>query len=279
MDQIIIKVDDSDIFDKDDKDEHNKINKPELKLFVDQNDIFDVQNYDYKNLSKLFVDIIPVSWNEVLDTAKAELKDAGSVLTRLIEKNGHNLVPHPWNVFRSLALTPPAMVKVVIIGQDPYYITHGPTPAATGLCFECADGCPIERSLSNIMLVLKLTIPGFKIPANGELTKWAEQGVLLLNAALTTNAGTANAHADVWQFFPKKVLEYLAKTRKNIVYMLWGRFAQRFGDNIDRSDNLILEASHPTARGTGNTFLSCDHFNQANNYLSRYNIEPIDWKL
>lgn len=248
-------------------------------MWVEKNDIFDIQMYNYKKLDQLFVDIIPVAWNEVLYNMIRELKDAGLVLSKLIERQGHDIVPHPWNVFRSLALTPPATVKVVIIGQDPYFIKHGPVPAATGLSFECSKDAGMEASLRQIILVLKLTIKGFEIPKNGDLTKWAEQGVLMLNAALTTNAGVPNAHGEIWQFFPKKILEYLSKVRKNVVYMLWGKHAQKFGDYIDRTDNLVLEASHPVARPNANTFLKCNHFNEANQYLEKFGIEQINWQM
>lgn len=253
----------------------------QTKLYVDKNITFEIESYDPSNpqLDQLFVDLIPVAWNEVLYGCINEIRDAGRVLNRLILKENHDIVPHPWNVFRALALCPPDHVKVVIIGQDPYYIKSCGRPSATGCCFETAAGCKVERSLGNIFSVLSRTIPDFELPRSGELTKWAEQGVLLLNAALTTNAGEANKHAAIWEFLTKRVLEYLSKTKKGVVYMLWGAFARNLAEKIDKRENLILEASHPVARANNNTFLKCDHFNEANRYLTANGIDVIDWRL
>lgn len=252
----------------------------EPKLYVEETVLYDVGTYKPDDLTDMFVQLIPVAWNELLYNHTGELQDVGTVLKRLVKDRGHKLTPHPWNVFRALALTPPAMVKVVIIGQDPYFLMDGDQPAATGLCFENARGRKIQRSLTHIINVLAVTIGDdvYRIPRHGELTHWAEQGVLLLNAALTTNVGEANKHAAIWQFFPKRVLEYLSKTRKHVVYMLWGKFAQQFENIIDKTDNLILTASHPAARGNHNTFFKCNHFLQANEYLSSHGVQPIDWQ-
>ena len=232
-----------------------------------------------ESLDEMFVKIIPVSWGGLLYLYEDEIRDAGRALTRFITRNGHELCPRPYNVFRSLALCPWTETKVVIIGQDPYYLARNGNPSATGCCFECRKGAPIERSLEHIFIVLKKTIPNFEIPDSGDLSSWAMQGVLLLNATLTTTVGTANAHVGVWEFFSKCVFEYLSSMRKNVVYLLWGKYARKLEVYIDKIDNLILEASHPVARGNYNTFMKCDHFNEANKYLEENNRNPVDWTL
>lgn len=246
---------------------------------VGQLKLLDISKVVAPDLEDLFVKLIPVQWAELLDIYEEELRAAGHVLNRLIQRKGHNLAPHPWNIFRAFILTPWISVKVVIIGQDPYYLEDGGEPSATGCCFECAAGMPMRQSLQTIFLRLANTVDGFVMPKNGDLTKWAVQGVLLMNAALTTNLGTANAHAEIWKFFSVRVMQFLAERRKNIVYILWGSFAQSLKRFIDDKQNLILEASHPAARGDSNTFRKCDHFNEANAYLQSKNITTIDWRL
>lgn len=243
-----------------------------------QNEGFNVE-LEPDNLGKLFIRLIPVSWNTLFRIHREELQDVGDVLQRKIDEEGHLLCPRPYNVFRALALCPWMNTKVVIIGQDPYFLARGDEPSATGCCFECREGSPIERSLETIFTVLGKTVDGFEMPEHGDLTSWAMQGVLLLNASLTTTKGVANEHAGIWQWFTVRVLEYLAEQRKNVVYMLWGRFAQKLDKYIRKSDNLVLYASHPTARGKACTFRNCDHFNEANVYLAEHGRSQIDWRL
>ena len=176
-------------------------------------------------------------------------------------------------------MTPWSQVKVVIIGQDPYFQVEKGVPSATGCSFECRPGDPIRQSLKNILLVLAKTIPGFKFPDSGDLTKWATQGVLMANACPTVEAGKPGSHKIIWKFFMLRVLQFLSKKRKNVVYMLWGRDAQSYRTAITTSTNFILEASHPVAQGKSNDFLTCDHFNQCNRHLEATEQSPIDWTL
>lgn len=239
--------------------------------------LLDIQEIgtDYQ---KLFISMIPLGWIHVLKDCEVEIGIAGKTLTRLVKEQKHRIVPEPWNIFRAFQLTPWWEVKVVIIGQDPYHLMHGSQPSATGACFECAPGMPIRHSLEQLFTRLTATVEGFTEPQSGDLTKWMQQGVLLLNSALTTNANQPGAHLGVWSFFPIKILQFLSKSRKNIVYMTWGRESQKFQKYIE-GENLILEASHPAARGYANSFNKMNHFNECNEYLVKHKIPPIDWCL
>lgn len=227
----------------------------------------------------IILDMIPLSWRLLFDNHENELRDVATVLKRLVLVNKEVLCPQPWNIFRSISLTPWNEVRVVIVGQDPYMQVENGIPSATGCCFECRRGDPIRKSLENIFIVLKKTIPNFELPDSGDLTKWATQGVLLLNATLTTKSGTSNAHKDIWQFFPLRLLQFLSSMVKGVVYMLWGGDARAYAKHITKSSNLILTASHPVAQGSANTFVKCNHFNEANEYLSKIGRGTIDWTL
>tara|TARA_R110001632_G_scaffold112178_2_gene223166 strand:+ start:156 stop:947 length:792 start_codon:yes stop_codon:yes gene_type:complete len=240
--------------------------------------IMDVKDFDTKKLDIVWNDITPIGWRLLFDLHHNEIRDAGKVISMLIHSKGHELCPQPWDIYRSFSLCPWYMVKVIIIGQDPYYQIND-EPVATGCCFETRKGSTMNRSLENMMLVLHKTIPDFVIPEDGDLSKWAQQGVLLLNASLTTTKGTPNAHKDIWRFMPIRVLQFLGKMRKNSVYMLWGVEAKKYAAHINKATNCVLEANHPVARSANNSFLNCDHFNEANEYLIQHDKSPIDWKL
>lgn len=258
-----------------------------LKLDVDmeqeqkvvQTKLYDVSTYKTSELPTLFPRLVPLGWMELFQDYTAELEDAGKVLKKLVEERGIVICPKPYNIFRAFTLTPWWDVKVVIIGQDPYYQVENNIPSATGCSFECRQGDPIRQSLKNIFLVLAKTVPGFKFPDSGDLSKWAEQGVLLANATPTTEMNVPGAHKAIWKFFMLRVLQFLSKKKKNVVYMLWGRDAQSYRDAISTSFNYILEASHPVAQGRNNDFLTCDHFNQCNRHLESTGQKPINWLL
>jgi uracil-DNA glycosylase len=240
--------------------------------------LFDVIEHR-DDIEGLLLKLVPVSWRKLLDFHTAELKDVANVLKRLKECDNHIICPSLHNIFRALYLCPWVTTKVVIIGQDPYYQIENGEPAATGCCFECRKGNKIQRSLNNIISVLSNTIEGYTIPNSGDLTKWAEQDVLLLNTSLTTQMNVANAHAGIWEFFPVRVLEFLSEMTEDVVYMLWGRQAEKYEKYIRNDKNYILKASHPVSRGKYNTFLKCDHFNKANKYLENRGRKGINWQL
>lgn len=177
------------------------------------------------------------------------------------------------NIFRALDLCPPDKVKVVIIGQDPY---HG-EGQANGLCFSVNDGVQFPPSLRNIFKEINSDL-GTPIPTSGDLTRWAEQGVLLLNATLTVRAHQAASHAGHgWEQFTDAVIAALSKRHEGIVYMLWGNYAGRKGAVVDPAHNLILKCAHPSPLSAFNGFFGSRHFSKANAYLTSHGLEPIVW--
>ncbi len=177
------------------------------------------------------------------------------------------------NIFRALDLCPPSKVKVVIIGQDPY---HG-EGQANGLCFSVNEGVPFPPSLRNIFKEIAADL-GKPIPTSGNLDRWAEQGVLLLNATLTVRAHQAASHTGRgWERFTDAVVRRLAERREGIVYMLWGAYAQRKGAIVDGERNLVLRCAHPSPLSAHNGFFGSRHFSQANAYLTSRGDHPIEW--
>ncbi len=177
--------------------------------------------------------------------------------------------------FAALNLTPLDKVKVVIFGQDPY---HGPGQAH-GLSFSVRNGVRLPPSLQNIFKELKEDL-GVPIHSDGDLTHWAQQGVLLLNAVLTVEDGRAAAHqGQGWELFTDKVVETLNKNRKNIVYILWGSYAQKKGAFVSREDNLVIESPHPSPLSSYRGFFGSKPFSRANEYLRQHGIDEIDWSL
>ena len=179
-------------------------------------------------------------------------------------------------IFNAFNTTDLEEVKVVIIGQDPY---HGPNQAH-GLSFSVQKGIKPPPSLINIYKEIDADL-GVKIPRNyGELTQWANQGVLLLNASLTVRANQPNSHAGIgWQIFTDAVINILNNQKKNLVFMLWGNFAKEKGARIDESKHLVLRAMHPSPFAADKGFFGCKHFSKANEYLMQYGIDPIDWMI
>ena len=181
--------------------------------------------------------------------------------------------PPAGQIFRAFDLCPFDQVRVVIIGQDPYHDVN----QAHGLCFSVQDGVPIPPSLVNIYKELQRDL-GISIPASGNLTHWAEQGVLLLNATLTVEAHKAGSHQGKgWEELTDAAIQALNKQRSNIVFMLWGSYAQRKGQFIDRKRHLVLTAVHPSPLSAYRGFIGCGHFSQANNYLQQHGLAPINW--
>lgn len=178
-------------------------------------------------------------------------------------------------IFNALNLTPFNKVRVVILGQDPY---HGPNQAH-GLCFSVLKGVPPPPSLVNIYKELIADI-GISKPPHGELTSWAQQGVLLLNATLTVEDGKAGSHQNRgWEHFTDRVIHLINDNRENIVFLLWGSFAQKKASFIDRKKHLVLEAPHPSPLSAHRGFLGCKHFSKTNEYLKSKGYEPIQWSL
>ena len=181
--------------------------------------------------------------------------------------------PPAGQIFRAFDLCPFDKVRVVIIGQDPYHDVN----KAHGLCFSVQDGVPAPPSLVNIYKELQRDL-GKPIPSSGNLTHWAEQGVLLLNATLTVEAHRAGSHQGKgWEELTDAAIQALNNQRSNIVFMLWGSYAQRKGQYIDRRKHLVLTAVHPSPLSAYRGFIGCGHFSQANAYLQQHGQTPINW--
>jgi uracil-DNA glycosylase len=177
------------------------------------------------------------------------------------------------NIFNAFAHCPFDRVKVVIIGQDPY---HEPGQAH-GLCFSVQDGTPFPPSLQNIFKEITDDL-GRPRPTSGDLTRWADQGVLLLNATLTVRAHRAGSHqGHGWETFTDAVIRCLNAEQQHLVYMLWGAYAQKKGASIDTSRNLVLTSPHPSPLSAHRGFFGNRHFSRANDYLVALGESPIDW--
>ena len=187
--------------------------------------------------------------------------------------SGKTIYPAPKNIFNAFNLCPLDSVKVVIIGQDPY---HEPGQAH-GLCFSVESGVDLPPSLINIYKEIESDI-GHKSITNGDLTAWAAQGVLLLNSTLTVRAHVAASHAGHgWETFTDAVIRAVAQNRKNVVYMLWGSYAQRKAEMVDKNENLVLCSAHPSPLSAYRGFFGNHHFSRANEYLIQHGKTPIDW--
>jgi len=221
-------------------------------------------------------DPLPASWMEFLgDEFKQPYMQKLKKFLAGELKAGKEIFPHGNDIFNAFNLTPLEKVKVVIIGQDPY---HGPGQAH-GLCFSVRPNVRIPPSLLNIYKEIKNEY-GYEIPTHGELTSWAKQGVLLLNAVLTVEGHKAASHQNSgWQLFTDKVVEVLNQQGQGLVFLLWGAFAQKKGAGIDRSRHLVLESVHPSPLSAHRGFLGNGHFKHANQYLEKIGKAPIDWQI
>lgn len=213
------------------------------------------------------------SWKKVLSDVFE--KDFFQQLVSFIkdEYQMHQVFPPGKEIFNAFQHCPFESVKVVILGQDPY---HGPDQAH-GLSFSVKPGVPFPPSLLNILKEIKSDI-GSDMPPNGDLTRWADQGVFLLNATLTVRANQAGSHQNQgWEIFTDEVIIALSEYRENVVFMLWGSYAQKKADLIDPKKHLILKAPHPSPLSAYRGFLGCRHFSQANRYLMEMNMGSIKW--
>ena len=218
------------------------------------------------------VDIEP-SWYNLLE--KEFQKSYFQDIRDRVKKAYQNklIFPPPKLIFNAFNLTPVDKVKVVIIGQDPY---HG-EGQAHGLCFSVPKGIKTPPSLLNIYKELKNDI-NKEIPDHGFLEDWAKQGVLLLNSVLTVESGKANSHKNIgWEKFTESVIKRISQKKENLVFLLWGNFAQKKELFIKSNKHLILKSSHPSPLSAYNGFLGCKHFSKTNDYLTKNNIEEIRW--
>jgi uracil-DNA glycosylase len=219
---------------------------------------------------------IEASWKSVLEDEfkKPYFKQIVSHL-KTEKAQGKAIYPPGPLIFNAFNKTPVNQVKAVILGQDPY---HGPGQAM-GLSFSVPRQVPPPPSLINIFKELHEDT-GTPIPRHGDLTHWAAQGVMLLNASLTVRAGEPMSHAKIgWHLFTNCVIEKISATRKDVVFLLWGKFAQEKISLIDTQRHHILKAAHPSPLSASNGFFGCRHFSKTNNWLMNKGLDPIDWVL
>jgi len=203
---------------------------------------------------------------------------------------GIAIFPEEKDVFRAFEFADLADVKVVVLGQDPYHGVSGKAalkqgmpddiPQAHGLAFSVQSGVKVPPSLVNIYKELTTDIDGFVTPKHGNLTAWAEQGVLLLNTVLTVQQSMAHSHAKLgWETFTDKIIEQINRHNKGCVFILWGAHAQKKGRNIDNEKHLILNGPHPSPLSAYRGFFGSQPFSKANNWLVAQGADPIDWCL
>ena len=216
---------------------------------------------------------IAQDWKEILSEEFSKPYFTELVEFVRAEYAAGEVFPKGRDIFRAFDKCPFDKLKVVIIGQDPY---HG-VGQANGLCFSVGEGVPFPPSLQNIFKEVN-TDTGAPIPASGNLDRWAEQGVLLLNAVLTVRAHQAASHAGRgWEQFTDAVVRAIATRKQGVVYMLWGSYAQRKGAIADPNNNLILKSVHPSPLSSYRGFFGCRHFSKANDYLASVGREQIVW--
>ena len=216
---------------------------------------------------------IEETWKEVL---KEEFeKDYFVNLTSFVrqEYKGKTIYPKASNIFNAFNLCPFDKIKVVILGQDPY---HEPNQAH-GLCFSVLEPTPSPPSLKNIFKEINLDL-GIEPLESGDLTRWASQGVLLLNATLTVEAHKAGSHQGKgWEEFTDRVIFNLANRKSGLVFLLWGSYAQKKGEFIDQTKHLVLKSVHPSPLSAHRGFFGNHHFSQTNSYLTQQGKQPINW--
>ncbi len=218
-----------------------------------------------------------MNWEDVIGAEKQK-PYFQALMTRVEEarQSGKTIYPPREDVFNALKLTPFDDVKVVILGQDPY---HGPDQAH-GLCFSVQHGVATPPSLKNIYKELASDIDGFSIPGHGDLTSWAQQGVLLLNTVLTVEQGKAHSHAKWgWETLTDEIIQAVSDHKHSVVFLLWGSHAQKKGKNIDKSKHYILNAPHPSPLSAHRGFLGCGHFSKTNALLREQGQSDIIWQV
>lgn len=219
--------------------------------------------------------IIPENWQSELNNecALPYFKSLAEFISGAYKEE--TIYPRFPQLFNALKLCDPQDVKVVILGQDPY---HGPNQA-NGLCFSVNYEIPIPPSLKNIFKEIHRDI-GLESPIHGNLTKWAQQGVLLLNNVLSVQDAHPNSHKNKgWEELTTAILNRTIEKKQHLVFMLWGKQAQQKVQLMDLSKHLVLTAPHPSPLSAHRGFIGCTHFSQCNSYLTKHSISPIDWQL
>lgn len=219
--------------------------------------------------------VIEKSWKDVLidEFQKPYFKQIKKTLVE--EKSKYHIYPPGNLIFNAFNQTPFENVSVVILGQDPY---HGPGQAH-GLCFSVPQGIAQPPSLVNIFKEIRDDL-GIPVPKTGNLEKWAQQGVLLLNAMLSVRENSAGSHQKIgWETFTNQVIQTISDKKNGIIFLLWGRFAQEKAKLINPNRHTILTAAHPSPLSAYNGFFGCKHFSKTNDILKKMGKKPIDWSL
>lgn len=214
-------------------------------------------------------------WNDFLNTEfkKPYFREIEYFL--LEERKKENVYPSEKDVFTAFKETSPKDIKVVILGQDPYYKKG----QAHGLAFSVNKGVKVPPSLANMYKELETDIEGFQKPDHGYLLNWAKQGVFLLNNVLTVTENKPDSHKKIgWEKFTNSTIEYINKNCKNVVFILWGGNARRKAKKLNKEKHLVLESPHPSPLSSYRGFFGCKHFSKANEYLKKNNKSEIDWK-
>ncbi len=217
---------------------------------------------------------IESSWKKHLEAQFEQLYFIS--LTDFVKKEykSATVYPQPKNVFRAFDLTPFDQVKVVILGQDPY---HG-AKQANGLSFAVEEGVRPPPSLQNIFKEIESDLGKPLVHTSGDLSRWAKQGVLLLNATLTVRGGLAGSHQGKgWEQFTDAAIRALSEGREHLIFILWGNYARQKGASIDRNMHLVIESAHPSPFAAAHGFFGSKPFSKANEYLKAHGKEPIDW--
>ncbi|MBL0710442.1 MAG: uracil-DNA glycosylase [Colwellia sp.] len=230
--------------------------------------------------------LLPNHWQRIIEQEQSQDYYC-QLQTEIAEQRaqGINIFPKQEDVFRAFEFQDLADINVVILGQDPYHgLSKDNTPQAHGLAFSVQQGVKIPPSLVNIYKELTTDIDGFITPNHGNLTTWAEQGVLLLNTVLTVQQGQAHSHAKLgWETFTDKIIEQINRHNHGCVFMLWGAHAQKKTQQkdkkIDASKHLILNAPHPSPLSAYRGFFGCQHFSKANSWLNGQGKKTINWHL
>ncbi len=220
---------------------------------------------------------IEASWLEVLgdEFDKPYMVDLKNFLKEEKE-SGHKIYPKGSDIFNAFNKTPFDKVEVVILGQDPYHGEH----QAHGLSFSVQKGIAIPPSLRNIYKELSTDIPSFIIPTHGDLTEWAEQGVLLLNASLTVRAGMPGSHQKQgWETFTDTVISRISEKKEGIIFILWGSFAQAKAELIDQTKHHIIKSPHPSPFSADRGFFGSKPFSKTNEILEKKGKTPINWQI
>ena len=214
-------------------------------------------------------------WNEPLAPLFEDEKYKKIRAFLIDEYRNRVIYPDMRDLYNCFRFTSFKDLRVVLLGQDPYHNVG----QAHGLCFSVQDGIAFPPSLVNIFKELKSDL-GFDIPKSGNLTKWANEGVLLMNTSLTVREHQANSHAKCgWAWFTDNVIKIISEQKENVVFILWGGNARSKKPLIDTSKHLVLECAHPSPLSAYNGFFGCKHFSKTNEYLLKHGLPPIDWDL